>query len=227
MVGNNRPTFGTRLKELRKKAGYTTQDDFSEAFGRSLETVQNWEQDKKYPPMKTFLELCDFLKCDADYLAGRIEQKTHDLTFLCAKTGLSPEAIQALADIKSGPFGGDDMHLVSIILSSVKFKDILRSIKDAKWAGDEVEELACSAFGLNKNDPPSDRLRAYEALEGAIRLLRAFRFEVSEAAAGILNEYMGIDEMLLRIQKEQDHFDLGKLEREVDNELEKEIDDER
>ena len=222
-MGNKRPTFGARLKELRKKAGYTTQDDFSEAFGRSLDTVQNWEQDKKYPPMKTFLELCDFLKCDADYLAGRIEQKTHDLTFLCAETGLSPEAIQALAEIKSGPFGGDDMHLVSIILSSAKFKDILRSIKDAKWAGDEVEELARSAFGLNKNDPPSERLRAYQELEGAIRMLRACRFEVSEAAASILNKYLGIDEMLLWIQKEQDHFDLKALERAADNELEKEI----
>ena len=54
-------------------------------------------------------------------------------------------------------------------------------------------------------------------------MLRACRFEVSEAAASILNKYIGIDEMLLWIQKEIDRFDLEALKRATDNELEKEI----
>ncbi len=219
-MGNKGTTFGARLKELRKKAGFKKQDDFAEAFGRSLDTVQNWEQDKKYPPMNTFLELCNFLECDADYLVGRIEQRTHDLTFLCSETGLTPEAIQALAEIKSGPLGGDDMRLVSSILSSVKFKDILKSVKDAKWAGDEVKNMASSAFGLRENVAPNDRLNDYLGLDGAIRYLRAFRFEVSEGAASLLNESVKIDEMLMWIEKQRACFDLEALERAADNELE-------
>lgn len=198
-MGNKRTTFGTRLKELRKKAGFKTQDEFAEAFGRSPDTVQNWEQDKKYPPMKTFLELCDFLQCDADYLAGRIEQKTHDLTFLCVETGLSPEAIERLAEIKNGPFGGDDLDIVSKILTSPKLSDAIESVKDAKWAQDEVSDLI--NYGFGKNAQPSARDLAIEELPDKLRYLRAFRFEVTEAASRILNDCIHVDETLRQAQE--------------------------
>lgn len=222
---NLKRTFGDRLKQERKKLDMR-QEDLAKKLGMTTATVRNWEQGRTWPEMPDFIRLCALFQCDADYLVGRIEQKTHNLSFLCAETGLTPEALQSLADIKSGPAGGEDMVLVSIILSSAKFKNILRSVKDAKWAGDEVHEMARSAFGLSKKDNPIDRLNNYQALDGEIRMLRAFRFEVSEAAASILNEYTGVDEMLMWIQNRKANFDLEALERAADDEMEKEANNE-
>ena len=88
-MGNYKPNFGVNLKALRKSAGYKTQQDFADAFGRSLDTIQNWEQGKTWPTMDDFLLLCDYFHCDADHLVGRIKERTHDLHFICSATGLS------------------------------------------------------------------------------------------------------------------------------------------
>ena len=118
------------------------------------------------------------------------------------------------------------MRLISSILSSVKFKDILKSVKDAKWAGDEVKNMASSAFGLSENVSPNDLLTDYLGLDGAIRYLRAFRFEVSEGAASLLNESVKIDEMLMWIEKQRACFDLEELKKAADDELKREAEHE-
>lgn len=88
--------FGERLKKLRKEKGYDTQEIFANKINRSKETIRNWEQGRNIPEIKDLLELCEFLNCDMDYLLGRIECKTHNLTFIAKETGLTEDAIDLL-----------------------------------------------------------------------------------------------------------------------------------
>ena len=200
---NFKRTFGDRLKQERKKLDMR-QEDLAKKLGMTTATVRNWEQGRTWPEMPDFIRLCALFQCDADYLAGRIKQKTHDLTFLCAETGLSPEAIERLAEIKNGPFGGNDLDIVSKILTSPKLSDAIESVKDAKWAQDEVSDLI--NYGFGKNAQPSARDLAIEELPDKIRYLRAFRFEVTEAASRILNDCIHVDETLRQAQEIIDHL---------------------
>ena len=84
------------MKEARKKAGYKTQQAFADAYHVSLETVQNWEQGKTAPLMGDFIDLCDFFKCDGDYLLGKIDERTHTIQYIKDFTGLTEDSIQAL-----------------------------------------------------------------------------------------------------------------------------------
>lgn len=88
-------SFGSRLKKERK-ARYATQQEFADAIGASVESVRNWEQGWILPEVGTLFRICDLLDCDLDYLIGRLEQKTHDETFIHNYTGLSEDAIKTL-----------------------------------------------------------------------------------------------------------------------------------
>ena len=92
----DKKSLGTRIKELRKQHGFKTQDKFAESFNVSKETVQNWEQGRFCPEVPSLYDLADYFDCDIDYLVGRIDEKTHDLQFICDYTGLSAESINLL-----------------------------------------------------------------------------------------------------------------------------------
>lgn len=97
----NLPDFARGLKQARKKAGYRTQKDLRTALSGAglditVDTIENWEQGKSSPSMETFLKLCDFFGCSADYLLNRIGEKNHDLHFICGYTGLTEESAEAL-----------------------------------------------------------------------------------------------------------------------------------
>ena len=94
---NIKRTFGDRLKHERKKFDMR-QEDLAKKLGMTTATIRNWEQGRTWPEMPDFIRLCALLECDADYLAGRIEQKTHDLNFLCTLTGLSERTASCIID---------------------------------------------------------------------------------------------------------------------------------
>lgn len=89
-----------RLKELRK-LNDLTQAELAKEMHVHLKTVQNWEQGIVIPPFETIIQLCDLLKCDVDYLIGRIDCQTHDVQFIHDQTGLSEAAVQALLDMNN------------------------------------------------------------------------------------------------------------------------------
>ena len=92
----NTSNFSEGLKRARKKAGIKRQEDFANEINKSLNAVQKWEQGKTSPSLDDFIDLCDFFKCDADYLLARIDEKTHDLAFICEFTGLSEDVVSGL-----------------------------------------------------------------------------------------------------------------------------------
>lgn len=63
-------------------------------------TIQSWEQGKSTPNAEVLSNICVLLDCDADYLLGRINQRTHDLTASQHYTGLSPEALEQLHEYR-------------------------------------------------------------------------------------------------------------------------------
>ena len=62
--------IGERLKELRKKNGYT-QVTLADSLGVSKGTVAMWETDKRMPDFDKLNELCDLFNVRLDYLTGR------------------------------------------------------------------------------------------------------------------------------------------------------------
>ena len=106
----NTTIFKERLQECRRRK-YSSQQAFADAymnrFGliRDIKktrdhnmfgTVQSWEQGKSTPSADVLANICDLLDCDADYLLGRIDQRTHDINDAHRYTGLSAEALEQL-----------------------------------------------------------------------------------------------------------------------------------
>ena len=61
--------FPQRLKELRKKRGYT-QTDLGKKVGVKQSTFTNWENGKREPNFETLLKLASILNTTASYLLG-------------------------------------------------------------------------------------------------------------------------------------------------------------
>ena len=92
--GYKHPICGEKLKEVRKNNG-KTQKGFVEELDCCAEpkTLREWE---KYgiPGSYELNNICDVLHCDADYLLGRMDAKTHDQKFITQETGLTEEAVK-------------------------------------------------------------------------------------------------------------------------------------
>ena len=62
--------FGARLKEIRKKNGYT-QVSLAEKLGVSKGTVAMWEMEKRKPDFETLCTLSELFDVRTDYLLGQ------------------------------------------------------------------------------------------------------------------------------------------------------------
>lgn len=78
--------MGIRLKEMRERAGYKSQKEAAAAFGVGYTRWNNWETEKNFMPIDVASNLCDFLGCTMDELAGS-EQGTEKV--IRAKRSLS------------------------------------------------------------------------------------------------------------------------------------------
>lgn len=106
--------FSSRLQECRKQK-YSSQQAFADAYmerfgmirkgkkdtdNNMFGTIQSWEQGKSTPTAETLANICDLLDCDADYLLGRIGQRTHDISDAHRYTGLSAGALEQLHEYR-------------------------------------------------------------------------------------------------------------------------------
>ena len=62
--------FGERLKELRKKNGYT-QVSLASELGVSKGTIAMWEVGKRKPDFETLCNLSEFFNVRTDYILGQ------------------------------------------------------------------------------------------------------------------------------------------------------------
>ena len=68
--GDNKVTFGTRLKEARKRSGLTQQDVASK-IGIDFTTVSKYENDRSEPDNDTLIKMADLYGVEIDALLGR------------------------------------------------------------------------------------------------------------------------------------------------------------
>ena len=110
----NTIVFSQRLQECRKRV-FSSQQAFADAYMKKygmirkpknltdnnmFGTIQKWEQGKSTPTAEALANICELLDCDADYLLGRIDQRTHDITDAHRYTGLSPAALEQLHEYR-------------------------------------------------------------------------------------------------------------------------------
>ena len=59
--------IGEQINNLRKKHGLS-QDDFSNLFNVSRQTISNWENGKSYPDLEMIIKISDYFKISVDEL---------------------------------------------------------------------------------------------------------------------------------------------------------------
>lgn len=117
--------MGVRLKELRKKAGYT-QDELAELLEVTKLTISNWENGKHEIKADKIKTLCKTLGVDAPYLLGYSDIKNEaDI-----KVAVLDEILEKLCVIKDNMILREsdegpnllDLGLVTAIAAIESFK---------------------------------------------------------------------------------------------------------
>jgi len=119
-----------RIKTIRKE-NKLSQADFAERIGAVRETVGTWERAEKPIGFAFVMAICREFDCDADYLLGRIDEKTHDLAYLCHLTGLSEGAISTVIDWKKAK-GRSELWVsyLSRMIEDNRIEDMMESFSD-------------------------------------------------------------------------------------------------
>lgn len=68
-----------RIRELRKRNGWL-QSDLAARLNTAQQSVARYETEQRQLDPETIHKLCDIFGCTADYLLGRSEQATPELT---------------------------------------------------------------------------------------------------------------------------------------------------
>ena len=74
-------TLNDNIKKLRLARGIN-QVEFGKALGVSKQCVSNWENDNVMPSIEMLCKIADYFLVSTDYLLGRTEEKTIDVSDL-------------------------------------------------------------------------------------------------------------------------------------------------
>jgi transcriptional regulator with XRE-family HTH domain len=72
VTGMKRETFGRRLTRLRAESGLT-QQQISDRSGVPLQTLRNWERDRRQPLASALFKLADALGLDCSAFKGCVD----------------------------------------------------------------------------------------------------------------------------------------------------------
>lgn len=137
----NRELFATRLYERRKKCGYSSREDFAEAYnkrygkydednpyGGVLGTLKKYENPfhSGMPRLDIVENMCEMLDCDIDYLLGKIDHPKHVYEAMYHDCGLTDRATEQLVYWKRM----GKMNVVNMILESANFDNALDHAKE-------------------------------------------------------------------------------------------------
>ena len=91
------------LHELRLTTGLNILE-FSKKIGLTRQTISKIEDIKIYPKysptLQTIMIYCNYFNCDIDFLFNRLDNKTHNIDFICKYTGLNEDSINLLNVLK-------------------------------------------------------------------------------------------------------------------------------
>jgi transcriptional regulator with XRE-family HTH domain len=137
-----------RIKEIRIKHGYKTQQAFADALNTHINTVKSWENEKKpvLPGLDSLLAMCELFDCDLDYLTGRIEESKHDIHDVHEYTGLSEKAIRRITHpkvkVNGSPVPSPTAISLNRLIESDGFNDFMEAYMAFTVAADRLKESA-------------------------------------------------------------------------------------
>lgn len=135
--------FSMRLRKARKEAGYSSQEQFASEYNRRFRQEQiekstenggrysgiigaykNYEdpKDSSFPRLDIVANMAEILGCDLDYLTGRIDEKKHDLQYVCDYTGLSSLSIENIKSVKDGQYLFDSRTIDNLFQTQELFE---------------------------------------------------------------------------------------------------------
>ena len=120
-MGKYLPNQAKHLAIQREKKGYT-QEQVAELIGCTVKTYRSWEKGKTSPAALDLVNLSELYGVSTDYLLGLIEEKNHDVKFICEYTGLSEASIIKLIENKNS------IMFHSNSTDSESFSDIISSL---------------------------------------------------------------------------------------------------
>ncbi len=114
-----------RIRSIRI-THHLSQEQFAEKMDVSRSTVLDWEGSITPIDARNLMKMCKLFNCDADYILGRIDEKTHDIQYVSEVTGLSDYVIEQLIEWKCS----DDRRTkwastLSHIIESDNFNDMM------------------------------------------------------------------------------------------------------
>ena len=129
--------FGERC-EKRRQALSMTKKELGEALqelggGGTGRSYNNWINGKHSISLSNLKDLCSVLKCDADYLLGRMDYRTHKAEWISEETGLS----EAAADFLLSDAGDLYADILSELLTSKHTSEFLETFEQLAHAIDE------------------------------------------------------------------------------------------
>ena len=99
-----------RIKDLRVKNGMK-QSELAESLNVNAVTVSRYETGERGLDVETICRLCDIFGCTADYLLGRSDRQTPELTAeeeqLLAAWASAPPEIRAIIETALAPYQQD------------------------------------------------------------------------------------------------------------------------
>ena len=179
-----------RMKDQRKALG-KTQKDIAEKTELSTKTINNLEH-MTAPTLSvdTFIRLCDALECSADYLLGKDDLPTHELTDIHNMMGFSAEAIDKQMQRESyrKAIHHSDYNLINDFIShmliNMNFDNVVRHIRSLAWK--QIYDDASVEFNKRLDDE-EERLEA--AMKNKTDEDKAYAAHLHGMAATLLNNY--------------------------------------
>lgn len=137
--------FRVRIRELREKAGYKSQQSFADAIGVAQTTVAGWEGGTREPKYGRIISLANFFSVSVGYLigqtnspeivdedpAGRTVTAPNPISLLCSQYCITADILSKIASIdftlaeqllNGGPFFPKELYQQ---LSKSQIKKIL------------------------------------------------------------------------------------------------------
>lgn len=166
--------IGERLRTLRKKRGYKSQDAFAEAIDvTERKTIGKWETGEASIPIKKLAVICDVLDCDLDYLFGKIDTPKNEISDIMKQTGLSEKAANYISKEKR-------KEVLSVVLEDVSFGKLVSIIADCSdMENNHIFANAIAASVVKRgglrfagDDSPMSRLD--DATEQMLRMIEKY-----------------------------------------------------
>lgn len=195
-MDNSKRIFGGRLKQERKKRGLR-QEDLAAELKMAASTIKNWEQGRTWPEMPDFIRLCNFFDCDLDYLAGRLDEKTHDLAYICSTTGLSEKTAEAF--IKEPE--------IARALGWLD-RDELRSFTNA--LDNFCSEILVTVQFLGENNPNEQYLTGVHRLRFETAI-----YKFQEQCRELISKWCDLDGILKDLKQREDAYFAARAEEEA------------